>query len=320
MGLVSGLNFPYNSPKIYEAAHRMSSLGLEDIQVLEINDHLLAFYCGRNGARLRKEPNWLDDGAMKLGLAAYAIHRNHQAVLYDTLADLRQAVWVRKHLEKMGITRLTVVLSHWHLDHVAGNEVFQDCPIISNPLTREILVRRQADIESGRVEGPPAINPLILPNLTYDSQADLYLDDLRLELRRINIHSQDGTIIYIPGDGMLLAGDTLEDTVTYIDEPEHLAEHVANLRVLSKWPIRAILPDHGDPEVIGAGGYGPTLIQATINYLTRLMDQAGQPDYLERPLESFLGSELEQGWVRYYEPYEEVHGENLKKVRAVYQG
>ncbi len=41
---------------------------IDDIKAIEINDHILAFYAGRDWTRLRDEPNWLDDGAMKLGL------------------------------------------------------------------------------------------------------------------------------------------------------------------------------------------------------------------------------------------------------------
>ena len=105
---------------------------IDDIKAIEINDHILAFYAGRDWTRLRDEPNWLDDGAMKLGIATYAIHKNRQAVIYDTFADIRQAMWVRDHLEHMGIKHFTVVLSHWRLDHIAGNEVYKDCNIISN--------------------------------------------------------------------------------------------------------------------------------------------------------------------------------------------
>ena len=54
---------------------QMENQGLDDIKVIEINDHLLAFYAGRNWTRLRPEPNWLDDGAMKLGIATYAVHK-----------------------------------------------------------------------------------------------------------------------------------------------------------------------------------------------------------------------------------------------------
>jgi glyoxylase-like metal-dependent hydrolase (beta-lactamase superfamily II) len=293
--------------------------GIDDIRAIEINDHILAFYAGRDWTRLRDEPNWLDDGAMKLGIATYAIHKNNTAVIYDTFADIRQAMWVRNHLEHMGIKHFTVVLSHWHLDHIAGNEVYKDCNIISNALTRDLLLKNKTDIETGCCEGPPGIKPLVLPNVTFDQKISIYLDDLELELQKMNIHSRDGTIIYIPSDKIFIAGDTLEDSITYIDEVDNLVEHVKNLQQLKQLPLTAILPNHGDPDVIEDGGYDKTLIDATMNYIIRMVSRAQDEEFLMSPMKSYLIEEFEQGWVHYYEPYEEVHKENRKKIYDYYK-
>ena len=292
---------------------------IDDIKTIEINDHTLAFYAGRNWTRIIDEPNWKDDGAMKLGIATYAIYKNDKAVIYDTFTDIRQAMWVRNHLENMGVKHFIVVLSHWHLDHIAGNEVYKDCNIISNALTRELLFKNKMDIEMGCSSGPPEIKPLILPNITFDKKASLYLDDLQLELLNIDVHSKDGTIIYIPSDKILIAGDTLEDSVTYIDEVENLVEHVKNLLQLKQLALTTILPNHGDPKVIKDGGYDKTLIDATINYITRMVSRAHDKDFLKSSMKSYLREEFEKGWVNYYEPYEEVHSENLKKVYDYYK-
>ena len=292
---------------------------IADIKAIEINDHILAFYTGRDWIRIIDEPNWVDDGAMKLGIATYAVYKNNKAVIYDTFADIRQAMWVRNHLENMGIKQFTVVLSHWHLDHIAGNEVYMDCNIISNARTRELLIKNKTDIESGCFDGPPEIHPLILPSIIFDKKTSLYLDDLQLELIHINIHSQDGTIIYIPGDNILFAGDALEDTITYIDEAENLVEHIKNLQVLKQLSVAAIFPNHGDPKVIAAGGYDKTLIDATINYITRMLERVHDVDFLKSSMKSYLGKELELRWVHYYEPYEAVHSQNLQKVYDCYK-
>lgn len=292
---------------------------IDDIKAIEINDHILAFYTGRNWKRTRDEPNWLDDGAMKLGIATYAVHKDNRAVIYDTFADIRQTMWVRNYLEHLGIKHFTVVLSHWHLDHIAGNEVYKDCDIISNALTRKLLLKNKSDIEMGCCEGPPGIKPLVLPNITFEQKLGIYLDDLKLQLQKINIHSRDATIIYIPADNILVAGDTLEDSITYIDEADNLIEHVNNLQQLKQLPLTAILPNHGDPDVIADGGYDKTLVDATINYITRLVSRAHDKDFLTRPMKSFLRAELEQGWIHYYQPYEEVHIENRIKVYDCYK-
>src|SRR5262245_14957598 len=103
------------------------------MRVFEIRPHLLAFYDGRVSTRAYSaEPNWLDDGAISLGISTYALIADNEALVYDTHTSLDHARRVRAELEARGITRMRVVLSHWHLDHVAGNEAFQDCEIIAH--------------------------------------------------------------------------------------------------------------------------------------------------------------------------------------------
>jgi cyclase len=130
-------------------------------RIFKINDHLLAFYDGRDpsGKRYRPEWNWVDDGAMKLGVATYAIHKGEQAIVFDTFTSVEQARWVRTHLEKLGIRRCTVVLSHWHMDHVGGNAVYQDSHIIAPEVGRATQVGLKDKIEAGEVFGPPGIKP-----------------------------------------------------------------------------------------------------------------------------------------------------------------
>ena len=60
------------------------------------------------------------------------------------------------------------MLSHWHLDHIAGSAVFGDGNIIATSLTRDALLSHKADIEAGKVWGPPPIAPLIFPNVMFD--------------------------------------------------------------------------------------------------------------------------------------------------------
>ena len=42
----------------------------------------------------------------------------------------------------------------------------------------------------------------------------------------------------------------MEDTVTYVDEPEQFETHLADLDRLWELDPDRILPNHGDPEVI----------------------------------------------------------------------
>ena len=49
----------------------------------------------------------------------------------------------------------------------------------------------------------------------------------------------------------------MEDTVTYVTEPQKLATHRVELDRLRELGPERILPNHGDPDVIANGGYGP---------------------------------------------------------------
>src|SRR5262249_19388018 len=73
-------------------------------KVFQLNDHLTAFYDGRNTLRLSPDPNWVDDAANKLGVATYAIHQGHDAIVFDTFPTIDQARWQRSTLQAMGIS------------------------------------------------------------------------------------------------------------------------------------------------------------------------------------------------------------------------
>ena len=228
------------------------------MRLLEPADGVLAFYDGRvDGYRFADGPNWVDDGALSLGIASYAVVCDDQAMVYDTHVSVEHARYVRTSLEARGVRRFTVVLSHWHLDHVAGTAAFGECEIIASRRTAELLARFKGAIEAGTHEGPPAINPLLLPTTTFDGRRQLTIGTITLELIHTDIHSDDATVVWWPDRRLLLCGDTMEDTVTYVDEPERFPSHLTHLKRLRDLAPEHILPNHGDPEVIAAGGYGP---------------------------------------------------------------
>ena len=57
------------------------------------------------------------------------------------------------------------------------------------------------------------MEPFVVPNKGIDRDTRHDVGDIRVELRPVNIHSEDGLVMYLPNDRILLAGDTLEDTV-----------------------------------------------------------------------------------------------------------
>jgi glyoxylase-like metal-dependent hydrolase (beta-lactamase superfamily II) len=287
------------------------------MQVLRLGDNLLGFYEGRTPG-IGDDPNasWVEDGALSLGICSYALVDGTDAIVYDTHVSVDRARTIRDTIEQLGVRHIRVVLSHWHLDHVAGTEAFADCEIISNRLTAELLAEHRAAIEAGTHEGPPAIAPLVLPTTTFEDRMSLDTPNLRVELVQFDIHSQDETVIHLPGEELLLAADTLEDTVTYVAEPQRLELHIGELDRLRSLRACRILPSHGSRERIERGGYAKTLIDATQRYIRDLLDAAGEPLERHDQLRAFVADQLAAGWIEWFEPYQRVHRSNLEAVAA----
>ncbi|OAP36652.1 MBL fold metallo-hydrolase [Sinorhizobium glycinis] len=285
------------------------------LRTFEPHPGVFAYYDGRvEGRRLHgAEPNWLDDGAYGLGVASYAIFDAGEALVYDTHISLAHAQAVRRHLEELGAKSIRVVLSHWHNDHIAGNAVFADCEIIALNLTADALHANREQI-AARV---PPIAPLVMPNRLFETRLDLQVGKRRVELHHFDIHSADGNVLWLPDERILLAGDTLEDTVTYVSEAENTAKHIRELERLATWPVHHILPNHGDPDRIATGGYEASLINANRHYLEHLMDAVKQARADTASLKDFIAQDLASGAVSYFEPYEAVHRKNIAALSAI---
>jgi glyoxylase-like metal-dependent hydrolase (beta-lactamase superfamily II) len=287
----------------------------DHLRVLEPEPGILAFYDGRvDGYRFDPKPNWVDDGALSLGVAAFAIVAGDEALVHDTGTTLAHGRLIREELGRRDVGQITVVLSHWHLDHVAGTEAFAGSPVLSGARTAEHLGMKRAAIEAGTLEGPPAISPLILPTRTFTGRETLTVGDIAVEPIPVNIHSDDANVLWLPDRRLLLCGDTMEDTVTYVGEPDQFDAHLRDLERLAELQPRRILPAHGDPERIAGGGYPPGLNDATRSYIRLLQRMKSEPELREVPLRELIADWLDPGPLVYFEPYEAVHRENVETV------
>ncbi|RYI03023.1 MAG: MBL fold metallo-hydrolase [Acetobacteraceae bacterium] len=279
------------------------------LRIHEPHPGVLAFYEGRDGSRHAEGPNWVDDGALSLGIASYAVIAGDHALVYDCHLSPDRAKTIRAALVARGARQFTVILSHWHIDHVAGTEAFADCEIIANPRTLAHLTRERDALESGTYAGLPAISPLILPSRIFDGRLCLDLAGEAVELLTFDIHSDDGTVLWLPKRHLLLAGDTLEDCVTWVSEPDALPRHLPELARLAGLGAKAILPNHGSEAVIAAGGYGPGFITATSDYVAGLIAGTMPADLTEA-----ISARVTSGDLTFFAPYQAVHLSNLAKA------
>jgi glyoxylase-like metal-dependent hydrolase (beta-lactamase superfamily II) len=290
---------------------------ISTLRILEPAPGVIAYYDGRIAGRraYSEEPNWLDDGGFSLGIASYAIVDEGDALVYDTHLSIAHARAIRHDLQRRGIRRMRVVLSHSHLDHIAGNAVFADCEIVALMQTAEAMAQSRAGIEDGSYHGLPAIDPLVMPTTVIEGGVPLEVGRRTVLLEPYDIHSRDGLALLLPEERVLLAGDTLEDTLTYVAEPERLETHLRDLARMGRADIARILPNHGDPGLIAAGGYGPGLIGATERYVGKLLAASQDHALQATGVKEWLAADLAAGHITWFEPYAGVHRENLRAVR-----
>ena len=204
-----------------------------------------------------------------------------------------------------------IVNSHWHLDHVLGNQVYADVPTVATRRTREILLERYDEL-SAEV-GPAAMEQSVreleeLVQSAGTNQARSYLERVlathrwalaaapglhltppgrtfegRFELpvsRHASLstfgsgHTESDAVLHLPEEGVLFAGD-LVVVGTHPNltsgDPEHWISVLDDLERLH--PER-IVPGHGPaspPSAIGE-------VREILPYLIDLAASAGTPE------------------------------------------
>jgi cyclase len=262
--------------------------------------------------------NWYDE-TLALGVATYSIVSGSTAVLFDAGLTPAHAAHMLAHVRSLGATSITTVYSHFHSDHIAGASALKEGEIIAHKGTYERLEKDGEKLRlPGEDEGPSI--EVVLPTQQYETTLSLQVGSIKVELHNFHIHTTDSTLLFLPDSGLVLAGDMLEDTITYISEPEDLGIHLRELERMAQLPITKILPAHGDPGRIKAGGFDKSLIDTTIRYLKALDDPVKEPIAWTKRLDQVVKDDLVAGSIVYCEAYEGVHQENIESMKEIREG
>jgi glyoxylase-like metal-dependent hydrolase (beta-lactamase superfamily II) len=167
-----------------------------------------------------------------------------------------------------------LILTHYHSDHLMGNQFFTDCQIIADqhihdymkgmkerwtPEKIEELIEQQED--KTQYQGLE-ITP---PNTVLNETMEINDDDITVLVKRTGGHTKDSTYVYCPKYSVLFAGDNLfeENDIYGGDEtcnPEVWLEVFKHYLTLD---ADIIIPGHGKAA-------DKTLIEASISYLTKV--------------------------------------------------
>ena len=265
--------------------------------------------------------------AADFNYGSVVLHKAKKAIVFDTMECVAEGKRVKDYMHGLGIDHFTVVNTHWHSHHIGGNYLYQDDNIIATSKSRRRMEQNKKLIETGgkgEVGGNPSDVdtiafiktpfPVVYPNITFNTRLDLYLEDIKVKLFNIHIHTRDCLVGYLPQEKILIPGDTLEAPLPLIIEVGDIPVQIENLKKLNEMDIKMIIPPHSNLERYNKGGYDKSLIDNTINYLTKILSRVNEPNFLEGSMEEYITKAVERR-----ESYRGIHQNNLAIVQQYYK-
>jgi len=219
-----------------------------------------------------------------------------RVMVWDTLSHPRDMQPVMK---LAGDKPIDVVYSHADWDHCWGTAGLKAETIIAHETCAGRF--RSGDVVK-RLEEKKAEEPglwdavkLVPPTLTFTKTLSVDLGGVLVELHHLAGHTEDCLVAWIPQWGVLLAGDTVETPLPYLNT-ESVALLPQWINALEGWGsatrMNVVVPAHGE---VG----DQSLIERTTNYLRDL--QAGKTPTIPAELTPF---------------YSETHAKNQTLVQA----
>ena len=177
----------------------------------------------------------------------------------------------------------TVILTHYHADHIYGLQVFKalGARIIANGLAKEYIHSDTAKLrlEASRTELAPWINASThLVNadewMTTDTMA-LTVGGVDFRLQHMGpAHTPEDTAVFLPKSGVLVIGDVVfRNRNPYVGQADS-RPWIAALDTLLQLPVKVMVPGHGpastDPKA------DMQLTRDYLRYLREAMAKAAQ--------------------------------------------
>ncbi|MGA3205281.1 MAG: MBL fold metallo-hydrolase [Bryobacteraceae bacterium] len=193
----------------------------------------------------------VNDEGLAGGNAGFVIGDDGVAVV-DTFQDPRPAQALLAEIRRLTPLPIRfVVNTHYHLDHVNGNDVFAAA---GATIVAHRNVRAWMRTENIKMLDPPVtaaqkarVQSLTLPTVTHASHIELYLGSRRIDVRYYPGHTGGDSVVSIPDARVVFCGDML------------WKEHIPNLidATTGAWveSLEAMQKDYGQSTwVPGHGG------------------------------------------------------------------
>lgn len=206
-------------------------------------------------------------------VTASAVVTREGIIVVDTLPFGVETQEMIDYLNSLGMGPIKyLVNTHWHLDHINGNYLFDD--------SVELVCHKRCQ-QAMYEYGPPALEearettPLLedaqlrIPNVVFDEgELVLHVGNKSVEVALTPGHTLDSSVAYVREDKVLLAADTIMPVPYFVWGNRHAFRE--SLEALKAYNLESIVQGHG--EVLLRGEI-PLAIESSINYLDTLEEK-----------------------------------------------
>ncbi len=157
-----------------------------------------------------------------------------------------------------------VINTHYHLDHVSGNGVYQAAGAV---ILAQRNVRAWERTENLKFFGDkitPAqkkmVKSYVLPSVVYRKGIEIYLGSRKIEVRVLPGHTGGDSIVYVPGADVVFTGDLFWDhSLPNLIDANTRDQIETNKTLVRDYPDATFVPGHGQigkaAEVVAFRGY-----------------------------------------------------------------
>jgi cyclase len=207
----------------------------------------------------------IDDAKGDAGANAGFVIGDDGVAVIDTFENPDAAKQMLAEIGKItGLPVKFVIDTHYHIDHVAGNQIFQRAGalVFAQRNVRSWIHTENLKFfgKSIKPEEKSMVESLGSPDAVYDSGVTLFLGSRRIEVRVFPGHTGGDSVVFIPDAPVVFTGDLFwRNTLPNLIDATTAAWLLTLDTIAASSPSAIFVPGHGDignaADVLAFQGY-----------------------------------------------------------------
>ena len=190
-------------------------------------------------------------GMLQCNCSIFGDEQTREALVVDPGDEIAQILEV---LERHGLTVKSIVITHAHIDHIGGAQKLKQAtgaPVYMNLNDSEL--QRMLDAQATWLGMPPVEQVEI--DVPVKDGDKLLVGASEIQVLHTPGHTQGSISLFMPGEGKLVAGDTLfRDSIGRTDLPGGDSKQIIRSIHEKLMPLpdeTIVIPGHGENTTIG---------------------------------------------------------------------